>query len=83
MDAAYRKWGVAAKKDLRKANRELAIDLGKDTALYLRSGIIRLADLHAAIDRLTATKTGEKDRDEDAEDFESELETMRAALRGQ
>lgn len=81
MDLAFRKWEKNARKDLRKANRDLALDLGKDTVLYLQRGIIRLNDWGDYINKLTATKTGEREQDADGEDFDTELETMRAALR--
>ncbi len=80
MDTAYQKWAKGAKSNLSKANRELAMDLGRDTALYLRTGIIRLGDLHDVINKLTAAKAGKEDN-EDAADFDEEMESMRKALR--
>jgi len=83
MDVAYRKWASHAKENLTKANRELAIDLGKDTALYLRSGIIRLADLHDTINKLTAVGRGaNKEESQEEEDYDGELEDLRKRLRG-
>lgn len=80
MDMAYQKWNKGAKSNLAKANRELAMDLGKDTAVYLKAQIIRLGDLHDVINKLTAVKPG-KEETEDAADFDEEMESMRKALR--
>jgi hypothetical protein len=80
MDAAYQKWAKTYAKDPRKANRELAIDLGRDTALYLRAGIIRLSDIQDTIQKLTVVKGG---KDDDVDDqFEDDLESLRKELRG-
>ena len=83
MDTAYKKWAKGAEKDLHKANRALAIDLGKDTALYLRSGIIRMADIHATIEKLTASARTGKDTTDVEEDFDNEMEDFRKQLRGE
>jgi len=83
MDTAYKKWAKGAEKDLHKANRALAIDLGKDTALYLRSGIIRMADIHATIEKLTASAKAGKDTTDDEGDFDNEMEDFRKQLRGE
>lgn len=82
MDTAYKKWAKLAEKDLHKANRALAIDLGKDTALYLRSGIIRMTDIHATIEKLTASAKAGKDNPDDEQNFDEEMESMRRTLRG-
>ena len=80
MDLAYQKWAKAAMKDPRKANRELAIDLGRDTALYLRAGVIRLSDIQATIQHLLMVK-GAKD-DEPDDQYEDDLESLRKDIRG-
>ena len=82
MDTAYKKWAKGAEKDLNKANRALAIDLGKDTALYLRSGIIRMNDIHSTIEKLTAASKTGKDGGDDAENLDDDLEELRQQLRG-
>ena len=84
MDLAYKKWEKAARKNLTAANRELAFDLGRDMALYLRSGIIRMNDLHATIEKLTASaKAGKDTGDEGEEDLDDQLEDLRKAMRGE
>lgn len=84
MDLAYKKWARDAPRDMPKANRALAIDLGKDAMLYLRSGIIRMNDLHATIEKLTASaKKGKDDEGEGEEDLDDQLEEMRKAMRGE
>ena len=82
MDTAYKKWAKGAEKDLTKANRALAIDLGKDTALYLRSGIIRMNDIHSTIEKLTAASKTGKDGGDDEENLDDDLEELRQQLRG-
>ena len=82
MDTAYKKWAKGAEKDLNKANRALAIDLGKDTALYLRSGIIRMNDIHSTIEKLTAASKTGKDGGDDEENLDDDLEELRQQLRG-
>jgi hypothetical protein len=82
MDLAYKKWAKGAEKDLNKANRALAIDLGKDTALYLRSGIIRMNDIHSTIEKLTAASKAGKDGGDDEENLDDDLEELRQQLRG-
>ena len=81
MDTAYKKWRAAAMKDLSKANRGLALDLGGDAALLLRSGLIRMADLHSTIEKLTASAKAGKDNQDGEENFDDELEALREALR--
>ena len=83
IDTAYKKWGKTAEKDVPKANRALAIDLGKDAMLYLRSGIIRMNDLHATIEKLTPSTKQGKDTADDNENFDDELEELRKAMRGE
>ena len=83
IDTAYKKWGKTAEKDVPKANRALAIDLGKDAMLYLRSGIIRMNDLHATIEKLTPSTKQGKDTADGDENFDDELEELRKAMRGE
>lgn len=80
MDLAYSKWAKTVAKDPRKANRELAMDLGKDTVLYLRAGLIRLNDFNDVVQKLLTLKGGKEEAPE--EGFEDDLESMRAMLRG-
>lgn len=82
MDTAYRKWEKTARKDLKRANHDLALDLGKDAAIYFRSQIIRMADLHSTIDKLTASHKPAKDGVEESENFDDEMEEFRKQLRG-
>ncbi len=82
MDTAYKKWKKTAQKDLRKANHDLALDLGGDAVLYLRNDIIRLTDLHSTIEKLTAAAKVGKDGGDGDEDFDDEMEEFRRQLRG-
>jgi hypothetical protein len=82
MDTAYKKWKKTAQKDLRKANHDLALDLGGDAVLYLRNDIIRLTDLHSTIEKLTAAAKVGKDGGDSDEDFDDEMEEFRKQLRG-
>ena len=81
MDLAFRKWSRKFEKDPRGANRELARDLGGDTAIYLKTGIVRLSDMLDAMNKLTALAKP-KEEEPEGGDIESEMESMRAALRG-
>lgn len=81
MDTAYKKWAKTAEKDFSKANRALAIDLGKDTMLYIRSGIIRMNDLQSTIDKLTASSKAGKDNSDAEDNFDEEMEEFRQQLR--
>ena len=82
MDLAFRKWKKMSQRDLRGANRELARDLGGDAAIYLQSGVVRLSDMLDAMNKLTALAKPKEDEAEGSESIESEMESMRAALRG-
>ena len=83
MDTAYKKWEKAAHKDLRKANHDLALDLGKDAVLYFQHDIIRMTDLHTTIEKLTAAPKAGKDTTDDEENFDDEMEDFRKQLRGE
>ncbi len=83
METAYKKWKKTAQKDLRKANHDLALDLGGDAVLYLRNDIIRMADLHSTIEKLTASPKAGKDATADEENFDDEMEDFRRQLRGE
>ena len=80
MDIAYQRWAKSAAKDPRKANRELAIELGKDTVVYLKAGLIRLGDFNDVVQKLLTVKAGKEETPD--EGFEDDLESMRAMLRG-
>jgi hypothetical protein len=83
MDVMFRKWKRAAEKDPRQANRDLARDLGGDTAIFLKAGIVRLGDQLDLIIKLTAlAKPKDDDGDKDM-NFDEEMETLRAWLRGE
>ena len=82
MDTAYQKWAREAKRNIGKANKDLAFDLGRDTVLYLRNGLIKsLGDMHDVINKLTIPKAGQE-KDPDEQSFDEEMESMRTALRG-
>ena len=81
MDLAHKKWAKTAQRDVRKANRDLAIDLGKDMVLYLRANLIRLGDGHDVIQKLIMAKGAEQTAAPD-DNFEEDLEDLRAQLRG-
>jgi len=81
MDLAFRKWKKTSQRDLRGANRELARDLGGDAAIYLQSGVVRLSDMLDAMNKLTALAKP-KEEEPEGGDIESEMESMREALRG-
>ena len=81
MDLAFRKWAHKFKSDPRGANRDLAQDLGADTAIYHQCGIVRLGDMLDSLNKLTALAKPKEDEPEGG-DIETEMESMRAALRG-
>jgi hypothetical protein len=81
MDAVFKKWRTNFAKDPRGANRELARDLGGDTAIYLRAQILRLPDMLDAINKLGMLKA-EKGDDGGDEDLMQDIEDLRALMRG-
>jgi hypothetical protein len=81
MDIAFRKWRRTAASDIRRANRELARDLGGDTAIFLKNNILRLPDMLDAMNKLMMLTKPSKEEDPESEDFEAELTSMREALR--
>jgi hypothetical protein len=81
MDAVFKKWQINFAKNPREANRELARDLGGDTAIYLRAQILRLPDMLDAINKLGMLKA-EKNDDGGGEDLEQGIEDLRAMMRG-
>lgn len=82
MDAVFKKWSANYAKNPREANRELARDLGSDTAIYLRAQILRLPDMLDAINKLGMLKA-EKGDDGQEEDVEAAIESWRAQMRGE
>jgi hypothetical protein len=82
MDASFRKWKLKSEKDPRGAFRDLARDLGGDTAIYLKANIWRLSDVPELLMKLTSLGKPKEEEAEGGEDFESELESLRGALRG-
>lgn len=82
MDKAFQKWAVNSVKDIRKANRDLARDLGADTAIYLESGVLRLADMLDSMIKLTALAKAKEDDVEGAENYDESMEELRTMLRG-
>jgi hypothetical protein len=82
MDTAFRKWSKRSEKNPREAFRDLARDLGADTALYLQAGVLRLSDMLDSMMKLTALGKPKEEEPEGGEDFDAELESMRSALRG-
>jgi len=81
MDAVFKKWATNFVKNPREANRELARDLGRDTALYIRAGVLRLTDSLDAINKLSAIKAATGDEG-GGEDVQAGIEELRAAMRG-
>jgi hypothetical protein len=82
MDAVFKKWQINFAKNPREANRELARDLGGDTAIYLRAQILRLPDMLDAINKLGMLKAEKGDDGGGDEDLMRDIEDLRALMRG-
>ena len=82
MDVAMRKWARKNRTNPREALRDLATDLGQDFAFYVEAGLLRMNDLPDLLIKLSAMAKPKEEKAEGAEDFDEEMETLRAALRG-
>lgn len=82
MDECWKKWAVAAKKSPREAFRQLALDLGRDTSLYLRAGVTRAPDWADLMIKFMALPKAKEDEIEGAENFDENMEDLRKMLRG-
>ena len=82
MDLAFQKFARDFKSKPKEARINLALDLGRDTAVYLKTGIWKVADALDAINKLTGLNTRAKEDDAEGQDFDADLDELRATLRG-
>lgn len=82
MHLAFQKWARDFKKKPVEANLDLAVNLGGDTAIYLKNGIWKVADALDAINKLTGMNKRTPTDGSEAEELDAAIDKLRAEMRG-